>query len=47
MQCLQRPEEDIKSPIAGVIGGCEKLDLTWVLKTKLNSSAKAACTLNC
>lgn len=45
MQSLQRPEEGTKSPIAGVIGGCEQFDLTWVLKTKLHSSAKTACTL--
>lgn len=47
MQVMQRPEEGTKSPIAGVIGGCEQFDLTWVLKTKLLSSAKTECTLNC
>lgn len=47
MQCLQKPEEVTKSPIAGVIGGYEQFDLTWVLKTKLHSSAKTAFTFNC
>ena len=27
VQCLQRPEEGIRSPGAGIIGGCKPLDM--------------------
>lgn len=42
--CIQRPEEGVGSVGTGVTGGCEKPD--WVLRTKLQSPARAAKALN-
>lgn len=40
---LKRPEEGIRHPGAGVLGGRE--DLKWVLESELRPSGWAACTL--
>lgn len=44
VQCLQRPEERVRSPETGVSGGCKG---TWGLGTKTKSFAITTRALNC
>lgn len=44
--CLRRPEEDIRSPGAGVIRVVVN-HLTWVLRSELGSSDREVCALTC